>query len=64
VAASTPPDEQVSQVRELIRRIEADMDDLSDTDRAQIRQAVTAIRAARQTVTLGMPAIRPAAGNR
>ena len=40
------------------------MDHLSDTDRAQIQQAVTAIRAARQTVMLGMPAIRPAAGNR
>jgi DNA-binding MurR/RpiR family transcriptional regulator len=40
------------------------MDDLSDTDRAQIQQAVTAIRAARQTVVLGMPATRPAAGNR
>jgi integrase len=61
---ATPPDEQVSQVRELIRRIEADMENLSDTDRAQIQQAVTAIRAARQTVVLGMPAIRPAAGNR
>jgi hypothetical protein len=63
-AQVTPPDEQVSQVRELIRRIEADMDDLSDTDRAQIQQAVTAIRAARQTVMLGMPGIGPAAGNR
>ena len=63
-AQVAPPDEQVSQVRELIRRIEADMDHLSDTDRAQIQQAVTAIRAARQTVMLGMPAIRPAAGNR
>jgi DNA-binding MurR/RpiR family transcriptional regulator len=40
------------------------MDDLSDTDRAQIQQAVTAIRAARQTVMLGMPGIGPAAGNR
>jgi DNA-binding MurR/RpiR family transcriptional regulator len=63
-AQVTPPDGQVTQVRELIRRIEADMDDLSDTDRAQIQQAVTAIRAARQTVMLGMPAVRPAAGDR
>lgn len=62
-AQVTPPDEQVSQVRELIRRIEADLDILSEDDRAQIRQAVTAIRAARQTVVLGMPAVRPAAGN-
>jgi len=62
-AQAAPPDEQISQVRELIRRIEADLDNLSDTDRAQIQQAVTAIRAARQTVVLGMPAIRPAAGD-
>jgi DNA-binding MurR/RpiR family transcriptional regulator len=40
------------------------MDALSDADRAQIQQAVTAIRAARQTVSLGMPAVRPAAGDR
>ena len=63
-AHAAPPDEQVTQVRELIRQIESDMDSLTDTDRAQIQQAVTAIRAARQTVMLGMPAVRPAAGNR
>jgi integrase len=63
-AHAAPPDEQVTQVRDLIRRIEADMDNLSDTDRAQIQQAVTAIRSARQTVMLGMPAVRPAAGDR
>jgi hypothetical protein len=40
------------------------MDHLSDTDRAQIQQAGSAIRAARQTVALGMPAIRPAAASR
>jgi integrase len=57
-AHTAPPGEQVTQVRQLIRRIEADMDSLSDTDRAQIQQAVTAIRTARQTVSLGMPAIR------
>jgi DNA-binding MurR/RpiR family transcriptional regulator len=63
-AHAAPPDEQVTQVRDLIRRIEADMDALSDADRAQIRQAVTAIRAARQSVMLGMPAVRPAAADR
>ena len=62
-AHAAPPDEQITQVRDLIRRIEADMDSLSDTDRAQIQQAVAAIRTARQTVNLGMPSIRPAAGS-
>jgi integrase len=57
---AAPPDEQISQLRALIRRIEVDLDSLSDTDKAQIQQAITAIRAARQTVMLGMPAIRAA----
>jgi DNA-binding MurR/RpiR family transcriptional regulator len=47
----------------LIRQIETDLETLSEHDRAQIQQAVTAIRAARHTVMIGMPAIRPAAGN-
>ncbi|HLN68995.1 MAG TPA: hypothetical protein VK280_17215 [Streptosporangiaceae bacterium] len=59
-AHAAPPSEQISQVRELIRRIEADLDTLTDQDRARIHNAVTTIRATRQAVTLGMPAIRPA----
>jgi hypothetical protein len=58
-AHATPPGEQISQVRELIRRIEADLETLSDADRARIQNAVATIRATRQTVTLGMPSIRP-----
>jgi DNA-binding MurR/RpiR family transcriptional regulator len=60
-AHAAPPDEQISQVRELIGRIEADLDALSEADQACIQNAVATIRAARQTVTLGMPAIRPPA---
>ena len=58
-AHATPPAEQISQVRELIRRIEADLDTLSDADRASINNAVATIRATRQTVMLGMPGTRP-----
>jgi hypothetical protein len=50
-------------VRELIRRIEADLDSLSDTDRQQIQQAVSVIRKTRQVVNLGMPRIRPPSTN-
>jgi integrase len=57
---AAPPAEQVSQVRELIHRIEADLETLSDADRASIENAVATIRATRQTVMLGMPGIRPA----
>jgi len=59
-AHAAPPSEQISQVRELIRRIEADLDTLTEADQACIHNAVATIRAARQAVTLGMPAIRPA----
>ncbi len=54
-----PPDEQIDQLRALIRRIEDDLTNLSDDDRDQIRQAITVIRQTRQTVTLGMPGLRP-----
>ena len=63
-AHAAPPDEQISQVRDLIRRIEADLQTLSDTDRAQIQNAVATIRATRQTVMLGMPRIQPATPSR
>src|SRR6266511_1943838 len=54
-----PPDEQIDQLRALIRRIEDDLSKLSDDHRDQIRQAITVIRQTRQTVTLGMPGLRP-----
>jgi integrase len=60
-AHATPPGEQISQVRELIRRIEADLESLSEQDQARIQNAVATIRATRQVVMLGMPAIQPAA---
>ena len=60
-AHAAPPDEQISQVRELIRRIEADLETLSEADQACIGNAVATIRAARQTVMLGMPGSRPPA---
>ena len=60
-AHAAPPDEQISQVRDLIRRIETDLETLSDADQACIGNAIATIRAARQTVMLGMPGIRPPA---
>jgi len=60
-AHAAPPDEQIGQVRELIRRIEADLETLSEADQACIGNAVATIRAARQNVMLGMPGVRPPA---
>lgn len=50
-----------SQLRDLIRRIEADVDGLTQQDQAMIAEAVSVIRKTRQLVNLGMPAVRPAA---
>lgn len=55
----TPRDEEIAKLRELIRRIEADLDQLSDEDQAQISDAVSVIRKTRQVVNLGMPKSTP-----
>ena len=55
---ATPSDEEVTRIRRLISRISADLDDLTPDDRAQIEQAVAAVRRHR-SVALGMPTIRP-----
>lgn len=58
-AKISPRDEEITKLRALIRRIEADMDQLTDEDRAQIRDAVSVLRKTRQVVNLGMPVIAP-----
>jgi integrase len=60
-AQLTPREEEITQLRELIRRIEADVANLTEQDQALIAEAVTVIRKTRQLVNLGMPAVRPAA---
>ena len=54
---ATPSDEEVTRIRRLISRISADLDELTPDDRAQIEQAVAAVRRHR-SVALGMPSIR------
>jgi integrase len=60
-AQVTPREEEIAQLRELIRRIEADVADLTEQDQALIADAVTVIRKTRQLVSLGMPSVRPVA---
>ncbi len=55
-AAATPSAEEISRIRRLISRIEGDLGQLPDAERAQIGQAVTVTRKHR-AVSLGMPAI-------
>ncbi|MEU7638898.1 hypothetical protein AB0C11_22815 [Streptomyces sp. NPDC039016] len=52
-----PSDEEITRVRRLVQRVRADLDDLTDEDRAQIREAIAVVRRSR-TVALGMPRIR------
>ena len=56
-----PREEEISQLRGLIRRIEGDVTGLTEDDQAPVAEAVTVIRETRQLVNLGMPAVRPAA---
>ncbi len=54
-----PSDEEITRLRQLIRRAEHDLSQLSEADLRQVAQAVDAVRATRRAVHLGMPAIRP-----
>lgn len=56
-AAAAPPEEEIRRVRHLISSIQGDIDQLGDAERADIDDAVTAVRKHR-AVHLGMPSIR------
>ncbi|MFV2118531.1 hypothetical protein ACE14D_08805 [Streptomyces sp. Act-28] len=54
----TPSEEEVKRIRTLIRRVETNLDGLTDDEREQIKDATRTLRKAR-AVSLGMPGIRP-----
>ncbi|MGH3194313.1 MAG: hypothetical protein ACRDOL_45035, partial [Streptosporangiaceae bacterium] len=56
-AEAMPSEEEIRRIRRLISRIKADLGNLPAEDRAQVEQAVAAVRRHR-TVMLGMPRIR------
>lgn len=56
-AKATPSDEEIAQLRGLIRLVEDDLDQLSPADQQRIQEAIDVIRSARQKVSLGMPRI-------
>lgn len=58
--AAAPTEQEVGRVRDLVRRIQADLDTLGDQDRRQIDEAVAVLRKTRQAVHLGIPHVRPA----
>jgi len=54
-----PSDDEITRIRRLISRIQAEVDELSDDERIQIEQAVGVVRRARTSVvTLGLPQTR------
>jgi integrase len=58
-AEAMPSDEEIARVRQLISRVKADVEQLSADDRAQIQQAVSVVRRARNSVVgLGLPRVR------
>ncbi|MEU4705611.1 tyrosine-type recombinase/integrase [Nocardia salmonicida] len=58
-AESMPSDEEITRIRQLIARIHTDVDDLAPHDRAQIEDAVSVVRRARNGVVgLGLPRTR------
>jgi hypothetical protein len=61
-ADATPAREEITRIRRLISGINGDIAQLSDAERAQVDQAVAAIRKHR-AVSLGMPAVRAAASS-
>ncbi|MGW5665730.1 transposase [Streptomyces sp. NPDC003758] len=56
-AEATPSDDEIARVRRLGQRVRQDLDELTDEDRAQIREAVALVRRSRG-VSLGMPRVR------
>ena len=56
---ATPSDTEIQRIRHLITRMQADITDLTDEDRAQIADAVAVVRQHRQRITnLGIPRTR------
>ena len=56
-ADATPAEEEIRRVRHLVNRIKGDITRLDASQRAQVDDAVTAVRRHR-AVHLGMPAVR------
>ena len=54
-----PSETEINLIRQLIRRVEHELDDLTETERTQIREAVAVLRATRNVVNLGVPRIAP-----
>ena len=58
-AETMPSEAEITRVRRLIERMKGDLDDLSDAERAEVKDAVAVVRRGRARITsLGMPKVR------
>jgi hypothetical protein len=53
----TPSETEINKIRQLIHRVEHDLEELSVEDREQIDEACSVLRKARQQVSLGTPTV-------
>ncbi|WP_030767149.1 MULTISPECIES: tyrosine-type recombinase/integrase [unclassified Streptomyces] len=58
-AEAMPSDEEITRIRRLIKRVRDDLEDLTDEDKIQIKEAVTVVRRTRRVVSLGLPRVGP-----
>ncbi|MFZ4177835.1 tyrosine-type recombinase/integrase [Streptomyces griseoincarnatus] len=58
-AEAMPSDEEITRVRRLVKRVREDLEDLTEEDRIQIKEAVTTVRRTRRVVSLGLPRVGP-----
>ncbi|MFJ4917184.1 MULTISPECIES: tyrosine-type recombinase/integrase [unclassified Streptomyces] len=58
-AEAMPSDEEITRVRRLVKRVREDLDDLTEEDQTQIKEAVTVVRRTRRVVSLGLPRVGP-----
>lgn len=63
-AEAMPSETEIARLRQLIRRVEHDLDALDENERRQIDKAVRVVRRTRQTVHLGLPTTRSPALDR
>ncbi len=54
-----PSDEEITRVRRLVKRVREDLEDLTEEDKVQIKDAITVLRRTRRVVSLGLPRVGP-----
>ncbi|BAH55885.1 MULTISPECIES: hypothetical protein [Rhodococcus] len=56
---AVPSEAEITRLRQSIRRVQHELDALTEDERGQIEEAVRVVRRTRQTVHLGLPTTGP-----